>query len=216
MKRVLTVCVAIAALALAGSAQEKKAPAPTKKAAPEKSLALKDLPAAVQKTIQDNLKGGEIKNIGKETEDGVQQYEIETILAGKHRDFNVDTKGTLLVLEEETSIDSIPAAAKAGILKKVAVGKLGMVELFHRGGETMYEAAYTSKDGKHHEVLVKADGTGAKRLYADDRTGPFRLGRQLCKQRLAPGMPPAADHAGMGQCSAGVASRRNAARSCRR
>ena len=43
-------------------AQEKK-----------KSLALKDLPPAVQKTIQAEVKGGEIKNIGKETEDGVAQ-----------------------------------------------------------------------------------------------------------------------------------------------
>jgi uncharacterized membrane protein YkoI len=128
----------------------------------KKSLALKDLPPAVQKTIQTELKGGEIKNIGKETEDGVAQYEVETMLNGKHRDLNVDTKGKLLVVEEETSIDSIPAAAKAAILKRVGGGKLGMVENFMRGGETMYEAAYTSKAGKKLEVLVKADGTETK------------------------------------------------------
>jgi hypothetical protein len=33
--------------------------------AAHKSLALKDLPPAAQKTINENLKGGEIKNIGK-------------------------------------------------------------------------------------------------------------------------------------------------------
>jgi hypothetical protein len=43
------------------------------------TLQLKDLPAAVQKTVQDTLQGGEIKNIGKETEHGVAQYEVETI-----------------------------------------------------------------------------------------------------------------------------------------
>ena len=90
------------------------------------------------------------------------QYEVETILNGKHRDFNVDTKGKLLVVEEETLIDSIPAAAKAAILKKVANGRLGMVELFIRVGETMYEAAYTTKAGKKREVLVKADGAETK------------------------------------------------------
>lgn len=37
-----------------------------------------------------------------------------------------------------------------------------MVELFKREGVTMYEVAYTSKDGAKHEVLVKADGTEAK------------------------------------------------------
>jgi uncharacterized membrane protein YkoI len=145
------------------TAQGTKAAAPLKKAAtPARKLGLKDLPLAVQKTIQDESKGAEIKNIGKETEHGVAQYEVETILSGKHRDFNVDTKGVLLLVEEETTIDSIPAAAKAAILKRVADGKLGIVELFKRGGETMYEADYAGKNGKKHEVLVKADGTEEK------------------------------------------------------
>jgi uncharacterized membrane protein YkoI len=151
--RKCTCITAFLALCLgAAFAQEKK----------EKTFALKDLAPAVQKTIEAELKGGEIKSIGKETEHGVAQYEVETMLNGKHRDFNVDTKGKLLLVEEETLIDSIPAAAKAAILKKVGDGKLGMVELFMRGGETMYEAAYTTKAGKKHEVLVKADGTETK------------------------------------------------------
>lgn len=163
MERFLASCFAIATLTVVATAQETKAAAPQKKAAaPAKKLELKDLPLAVQKTIQDESKGAEIKNIGKETEHGVAQYEVETILNGKHRDFNVDTKGVLLLVEEETTIDSIPAAAKAGILKKVADGKLGMVELFKRGGETMYEAGYIGKNGKKHGVLVKADGTETK------------------------------------------------------
>lgn len=128
----------------------------------EKKLTLSSLPTAVQSAVQSEAKGAEIKNISKETEHGVVQYEIETILNGKHRDFNVDAKGKVLVVEEETAIDAIPAAAKAAILKKVGDGKLGMVELFKRGGETMYEAAYTTKAGKKHEVLVKADGTETK------------------------------------------------------
>jgi hypothetical protein len=89
----------------------------------EKTLALKDLPPAVQKTVQEQLKGGEIKTISKEKEGGVTQYEVESMLNGKHRDFNIDIKGNLVVVEEETSIDSIPAAAKEAIIKKVRDGK---------------------------------------------------------------------------------------------
>jgi uncharacterized membrane protein YkoI len=125
-------------------------------------LQLRDLPAAAQKTVQETLKGGEIKNISKEVEKGVTQYEVETMLNGKHRDFEVDAKGKLLVVEEETDLASVPAPAKAAIEKKAAGGKIGMVELFIRGGETLYEAAYTSRDGRKHEVLVKADGTETK------------------------------------------------------
>jgi hypothetical protein len=147
--RILTSIAALSALCLGAATAQKK-------------LTLKDLPPAVQTTIQGELKGGQINSIGKETEHGVTQYEVETTLNGKHRDFNVDTKGTLLSVEEETSIESIPGAAKTGILKKVADGKLGIVETFTKGGETMYEAAYISKGGKKHEVLVKADGTETK------------------------------------------------------
>jgi len=150
MTRALTIFIAIIALACAALAAEK-------------SLQLTTLPVKVQRTIQDNLKGGEIKNIGKETEHGVAQYEVESILNGKHRDFNVDTKGNLVAVEEETSIDAVPATAKATIMKKVGGGTLGMVETFTKpGAETMYEAAWKDKNGKNHEVLVKADGTEAK------------------------------------------------------
>jgi hypothetical protein len=150
--RTWTVLIAIVALAGSAMAQEKKGD----------GLKLKDLPAAVQKTVQDNLKGGEIKNINKEKEDGVEQYEIESMLNGKARDFNIDAKGKLLLVEVATTIDAIPAAAKAAILKKVADGKLDVVETYTKTGQpTMYEAAFTDKKRKKHEVLVKADGSEA-------------------------------------------------------
>lgn len=153
MLRSLTVLLAVVVFCLSFLAQENIG----------KSLQLKDLPAVVQKTVEDNVKGGQIKNISKEKEDGIEQYEVESLVNGKSRDFNVDTKGNLLVVEESTTIDAIPAAAKASILKKVADGKLRTVETFTEPGQPlMYEAAYIDKKGKHHEVLVKADGTGTK------------------------------------------------------
>jgi hypothetical protein len=151
--RILSVLLAIAVLGGSARAQEKKG----------KGLQLKDLPAAVQKTVHANLQGGVIKNIAKEKEDGVEQYEVESVLNGKARDFNVDSKGALLVMEEGTTIDAIPAAAKAGILKKVGDGKLGMIETFAKSGQPMmYEATYTDKNGKRRGVLVKADGSETK------------------------------------------------------
>ena len=111
----------------------------------------------------ENLKGGEIKNIGKEKEDGIEQYEVESVLNGKSRDFNVDVKGNLVLLEVATTIDAIPATAMASILKKVSDGKLAAIETFTKTGQPMmYEASYIDKKGKKHEVLVKADGTQTK------------------------------------------------------
>lgn len=151
--RVLSVVMTIVALGIFTVAQVEKA----------KGLRLTDLPAAVQNTVRANLNGGEIKHISREKEDGVEQYEIETVLNGKARDFDVDSRGVLLVIEEQTSIDAIPAEARAGVLKKVSDGKLGRIETLSKPGKPLrYEAAYTDKKGNWHEVLVKADGGETK------------------------------------------------------
>jgi hypothetical protein len=132
-------------------------------AAKPKTLELKDLPAGVQKTVQDTLKGGAIKDIAKEKEDGIEQYEIESTLNGKSRDFNVAADGRLLVVEEATTLDAIPALAKAAIQKKIAGGTVTTVETFARPGRPLlYEAAYKDAKGKGHEVLVDADGNEVK------------------------------------------------------
>ena len=127
-----------------------------------KSLKLKDLPPAVQKTVTEQLKGGEIKNIAKETENGVTQYEVETMLKGKHRDFNVDDKGTLLVVEDEATLDSFPPAAKMAIVKAMNGAKGGKFELVTKGGKTLYEAEFKNKAGKNQAVLVTAEGDEVK------------------------------------------------------
>jgi hypothetical protein len=75
----------------------------------------------------------------------------------------VDSKGVLLVVEKATTVDAIPAAARAGIQKKVGNGKLTVLETFSKPGQPMmYEAGYTDKAGKKHEVLVKTDGKETK------------------------------------------------------
>jgi len=114
----------------------------------EKKVQMKDLPPDVQKTVQEQTKGATIKALIK--------------VNGKTRDFIVDEKGTVVEVEEQTSLDKIPAAAKAAIEKTIAGGKLGMVETFTKGGQTSYEAAYTTKSGKKASINVKADGTTVK------------------------------------------------------
>ena len=65
--------------------------------------------------------------------------------------------------DAEPSTIRVTAAARAAILQKVGDGKIGMVETVTKTGRAMmYEAAYTDRKGKKHEVLVKADGTEVK------------------------------------------------------
>ena len=125
-------------------------------------LELKDLPPAVRKTVEENIKGATIKGIVKEKDKGKTVYEVETTMNGKSRDFVVDSNGTLDTVEEQVELDSIPAPAKAAILKKIADGKLTMAETLKKGSTLNYEAAYTTKGGKKKEVIVTAEGVEVK------------------------------------------------------
>jgi len=86
-------------------------------------------------------------------------YEVESKVNGKGRDLIVDAAGTVLEVEEEVAIDSIPAAAREAIMKKVAGGKIQKVETLTKGSQVSYEAAYVGKNGKAAEYGVNADGS---------------------------------------------------------
>ena len=126
--------------------------------AAEKKVQLKDVPAAVQKTIGAETRNAQLKNIIEETQKGQTVYEVETVLNdGKTRDFDVDKTGAVLEVELEMDLDSIPAPAKATIQKTVGTAKVTKIESITKKGKVNYEAAYT-RDGKEREVLVQADG----------------------------------------------------------
>jgi uncharacterized membrane protein YkoI len=123
-------------------------------------VTMKDLPPAVRATVDSQTKGAEVKALSKETENGKTTYEVETMVNGKHRDLEIDSRGAVIEIEEETAIAGIPAAAKATIGKKAVGGRIVMVETVSSGGAiTAYEAEYVDKNGRKREVRVKPDGT---------------------------------------------------------
>src|SRR5580692_8058789 len=124
------------------------------------TLAVKDLPPAVQKTVQEQTKGAEIKSISKETEHGKTTYEVETMLNGKHRDLEIDANGVVTEVEDETVIASIPDAAKAAIGNKGMGGRIVVVEVVTSANAIVaYEAEYIDNNGRKREVRVKPDST---------------------------------------------------------
>ena len=51
------------------------------------------------------------------------EYEVETKANGKSRDLTFDARGTVLEIEEETNLDSIPAAVKTTLQKRAGSGR---------------------------------------------------------------------------------------------
>jgi len=64
--------------------------------------------------------------------------------------------------DEKTSLDKLPTAAKAAILKEAAGAKITEVEQEKHGGVTVYEAEW-KVNGVEHEVCVTAEGVVIER-----------------------------------------------------
>jgi len=119
---------------------------------------MKDLPPAVQRTVQEQSKGATVRGLLTEVEHGRRIYEVEMTVNGHGKDVSMDASGTVLEVEEEVPLGSIPAAARAAIEKAAAGGKIAKVEKVTGEKEVAYEAALR-KDGKSSEVRVSADGS---------------------------------------------------------
>ena len=148
MKLTYTIAITLAAFSIAGFAAEKK-------------IQMKDLPPAVQKAVEEQTKGATVKGISKEVENGKTMFEVETTVNGKGRDLILDPAGAVVEVEEEVTLDSIPAPAKAAIEKKAVGGKITKVETLTKGKSVTYEAAI-KKGMKTSEVTVNADGSSTK------------------------------------------------------
>ena len=149
MKKTIAVVIASGAL-LAGLAM-----------AQEKKVKMQDLPAAVQQAVKEHSQGATIKGLAMEVEKGKKLYEAELSVNGKSRDITFDEQGKLVSAEEETSLDKIPAAARAAIEKGAGAGKITLVESVTEDGITSYEAQVTTGK-KKSEVKVDASGKTVK------------------------------------------------------
>jgi len=122
-----------------------------------KAITMKDLPAAVQRTVQEQSKGAAILHLSREVEGGKTVYEVEMKVKGHGKDVTIDASGAVIEVEEEVALESIPVAARAAIKKAAGSGQITKVETATEGNQLAYEA-HLRKDGKRSEVKVSGDG----------------------------------------------------------
>ena len=128
-------------------------------------ITLADCPAAVQKTLTREARGGEIEAIEKETEHGKTVYEAEIEIDGHDYEVVVDEQGLLLkkTLEKaessETSIklEECPAAVQKTLKLEAGGAKIDKVDKQIAGGHAIYEID-VEIDGRNYEVLVSGEG----------------------------------------------------------
>lgn len=127
-------------------------------AAQEKRIKRSELPPAVEKTVAEVSKGATIKGFSEETEKGKTTYEVELLVSGHTKDVEMEPNGTVVEIEEEAAMDSLPASVKAGLEAKAAGGKILKMETLTKGGKLVAYEAKIDKGGKKSEIQVGPDG----------------------------------------------------------
>ena len=129
--------------------------------AAEQPVKLQQLPPAVRQTAAEQSKGATVRGYTKEVEHGQTRYEVATVKDGKTRDVEMDANGNVTEVEQEVSLDSIPASARTALQKAAASGKITKVESVTSGSKVNYEA--TIHTGKRHiEIQVDSNGQRQK------------------------------------------------------
>jgi ABC-type uncharacterized transport system permease subunit len=146
----------MAVVALAGAtphAQSATAKPPTQtKPAP----ASVKLPAAVEHAFKTAYPQATIKHTSHETEDGVEQYEIESTNQGRELDVNYKPDGTVIVIEEAVMASELPAAVAAAVATRYPKATVTTRERATEGQKVYFELGLKGAPVK--EVQLTPDG----------------------------------------------------------
>jgi uncharacterized membrane protein YkoI len=126
--------------------------------AQEKKLQRSELPPAVQKTVDEQSKGATVKGFSAEVEDGKKIYEVQLTVNGHGKDVSMDAQGHVLEIEEETSLESLPAAVRDGLTKAAGKDTIRKVESLTKNGKLVAYEAAVKTGTKNSEVQVGPDG----------------------------------------------------------
>ena len=131
--------------------------------AQERKIARSALPAVVEKTVAAQAQGSTIKGFSTEVEAGKRVYEAETVVSGHTRDVLIALDGTVIEVEEEVSMDALPANVQQALKAKAGAAKIVKVESLTKHGKLVAYEAATRNGVKRGEVQVAPNGETLKR-----------------------------------------------------
>src|SRR5262245_65076032 len=90
----------------------------------ERKIRREQLPPAVEKTVAAESQGASIKGFAAEVERGRKFYEASLNVNGHNKDILMDQAGNIVEVEEEVSLDSLPAAVQEALKKAAGSGTI--------------------------------------------------------------------------------------------
>lgn len=124
----------------------------------EKKIQRSELPAAVENTVAEQSKDATIRGFSQEKENGQTYYEAELIVNGHKKDVLIDATGSVVEVEEQVTVESLPQAVREGLQAKAGTGKIVKVETLNKKGKLVAYEAKVLTNGKKSEVQVSPDG----------------------------------------------------------
>jgi len=122
--------------------------------AQETRIKRSQLPAAVEKTVAKESEGATIKGFAKEIEKGQTFYELELIVDGHTKDVLMDKHGNVVEVEEQVSMDSLPAAVQEALKQAAGAGTIGIIESITKNGTLVSYEAHVKHGKKRSEIKV--------------------------------------------------------------
>jgi hypothetical protein len=120
----------------------------------DEKVTLEQVPAAARRALEQQAGGARITEIEREVERGVTVYEAEWVDHGTEREASVSADGELLEIEEEVTLDKVPAAVRAAIAKHIGAGAKMEIEKT----TVVYYEVEATVDGKHKELYFSPAG----------------------------------------------------------
>jgi hypothetical protein len=126
--------------------------------AQERKLEKKDLPTAVQASVDRESAGATVKGFSTERENGIRTYEAEMMVDGHSKDVSMDANGNVLEIEEEVSMDSLSESVRTALSAKAAGGKIGKIESLTKKGRLVAYETIVTNGRKRHEIQIGPNG----------------------------------------------------------
>jgi hypothetical protein len=126
--------------------------------AQERKLTRAQLPPAVEKTVATESQGATIKGFSTEVEKGKRLYEAELEINGRSRDISMDRNGNIVEVEEEVTMDSLPAAVQDALKQRAGAGTTGKIESLSKNGKLVAYEAVVKTGAKRSEIQVGPNG----------------------------------------------------------
>jgi len=130
--------------------------------AQETRIKRSQLPAAVEKTVAKESEGATIKGFAKEIEKGQTFYELELIVDGHTKDVLMDKHGNVVEVEEQVSMDSLPATVQEALKQAAGAGTIGIIESITKNGTLVSYEAHVKHGKKRSEIKVGPNGETMK------------------------------------------------------